>query len=152
LLLNYSSLSANMIYWMGINRYNSADTVGIHPYQETLYVSIVLNILIVFLMMMGYAIPTAAIPSQADLEISVQQEAERGKYQLINADDLWELYQDTSKNGLLIDTRQDWEYRTGHIVNAIHFSMEPTWFSRLIQRHALAQKLGPDKNQILVFY
>ena len=85
-------------------------------------------------------------------EEMVRQEAQRGGYQLIGVDDLLDLYQDPSSKVLLIDTRQDWEFRTGHIKNSIHFSMEPTWFARLIQRHPLAQKLGSDKDQILVFY
>ncbi len=98
------------------------------------------------------AVSIAADGPQDDLTVSVQQEAKSGKYLLIDTDALWELYQDTSRNILLIDTRQEWEYLTGHITDAIHFSMEPTWFSRLIQRHTLAQELGPDKDRILVFY
>ena len=87
-----------------------------------------------------------------DLAETVLQEAANGKYQLIDVEKLWELYQDSSREILLIDTRQDWEYRTGHINGASHFSMETNWFSRLIQRHALAQALGPDKEKILIFY
>ncbi|MBT8361876.1 MAG: rhodanese-like domain-containing protein [Deltaproteobacteria bacterium] len=87
-----------------------------------------------------------------DLAETVRQEAADGKYQLIDVENLWELYQDSSREILLIDTRQGWEYRTGHIAGAEHFSMEPTWFSRLIQRHALAQALGSDKSRILIFY
>ena len=36
----------------------------------------------------------------------------------------------TTQQPMLIDTRQDWEYRTGHIQGAINFPMEPTWWSR----------------------
>lgn len=82
----------------------------------------------------------------------VQQEAERGKYRLINGDTLWELYQDSSSNLLLIDTRQEWEFRTGHIASAVHFSMEPTWFARISQRTVLGKALGVDKERTLVFY
>lgn len=113
---------------------------------------IVLNIMIALLTLAWSAIPMAAGQTQTDLAFLVQKEAEKGGYRLIDVGELRELYQDTSRNVLLIDTRQDWEYRTGHITDAIHFPMEPNWFSRLIQRHALAQKLGPDKDRILIFY
>ncbi len=89
-------------------------------------------------------------PSEAAEQ--VQQEAKRGKYRLIDGDTLWELYQDSSKNLMLIDTRQEWEFRTGHIANAVHFSMEPTWFARISQRAVLGQALGADKDRTLVFY
>jgi predicted sulfurtransferase len=107
---------------------------------------------IVILTLVGCQVITANAQSPNDPAASTLQEAEKGKYQLIDIDNLWELYQDSSGEILLIDTRQDWEYRTGHITNAKLFPMEPTWFSRLIQRHALAQALGPDKDRILIFY
>jgi predicted sulfurtransferase len=83
---------------------------------------------------------------------AVQTEAERGGYRLMEIDELWKKYQDNQTPPLLIDTRQDWEYSTGSIEGAIHFPMDTTWFSRLIQRGPLAQALGPDKERILVFY
>lgn len=110
------------------------------------------SILIVLLTIVWYANPVSARESPTDPTISVELEAEKGKYNLIEIERLWELYQDDSKNVLLIDTRQEWEFRTGHISDAVHFSMEPTWFSRLIHRYALAQKLGTDKDLILIFY
>ena len=53
--------------------------------------------------------------------------------------------QDTLPN-FLVDTRQDWEYRTGHIHGAIHFPMEPTWWSRWRKADALKDLLGPDRS------
>ncbi len=94
----------------------------------------------------------AADQPLTDPAAAVLQEAEKGEYRLINVDELWELYTDTERSVLLIDTRQEWEFRTGHIEDALHFSMEPTWFSRLIQRTSLAQALGPDRDRILIFY
>ena len=90
--------------------------------------------------------------SAEDPGLLVRQEAERGGYRLIDVDTLWELYQGKADGILLVDTRQDWEYRSGYIKGARHFSMEPTWFSRLIERNALAQLLGSDKDRILIFY
>ena len=88
------------------------------------------------------------VASNAD----VQAEAKRGGYQLINMDELWQLYQQADNNLLLIDTRQEWEYHAGYIKGAAFFSMEPTWLARMTQRGALEQFLGPEKTKILVFY
>jgi rhodanese-related sulfurtransferase len=53
---------------------------------------------------------------------------------------------------LLVDTRQEWEYRSGHIKGALNFPIEPTWLSRWRNKGALAKFLGPDKNRFIVFY
>ena len=95
---------------------------------------------------------TSTASSTTETDTLLHREAERGGYRLIDVDTLWQRYQNQADNILLIDTRQGWEYRSGYIKDAIHFSMEPTWFSRLIQRNALAQALGPDKGRILIFY
>jgi rhodanese-related sulfurtransferase len=79
-------------------------------------------------------------------------EAERGGYRLITTDELWELYRAGSKDMILIDTRQGWEYRTGHIAGAVHFSMEPTWRARWMSRRPLRKLLGHDREKLLVFY
>jgi rhodanese-related sulfurtransferase len=82
----------------------------------------------------------------------VQQEAERGGYRLLDAESLWKLYETTPKNILLIDTRQEWEHRAGHIEGSLNFSMEPTWRDRWQKERSLERFLGPDKDPILVFY
>jgi rhodanese-related sulfurtransferase len=51
-----------------------------------------------------------------------------------------------------LDTRQEWEYRTGHIKKAVNFPIEPTWLSRWRKKSALETFLGPDKNRLIVFY
>lgn len=84
--------------------------------------------------------------------IEVQAEAVRGGYQLINMKELRQLYQQDDQNIFLVDTRQDWEYHSGHIKNASNFSMEPTWLARLTQRGPLEQFLGQDKSKTIVFY
>ena len=88
------------------------------------------------------------VASNAD----VQAEAQRGGYQLIDMDELWQLYQQANNNLLLVDTRQAWEYHAGYIKGAAFFPMEPTWLARMTQRGALEQFLGPDKTKTLVFY
>jgi len=91
------------------------------------------------------------VPKQASWD-DVIAEASAGGYKIISTAELAELYQDGTKSQLLIDTRQEWEYRTGHIESALNFPMEPTWWSRWKKADALEDFLGPDKEQLLVFY
>jgi rhodanese-related sulfurtransferase len=82
----------------------------------------------------------------------VRAEAVRGGYRLIDLGELRARLEREPGRLLLVDTRQDWEYRTGHIANAINFSFEPTWWSRLRNRGALREALGADKTRPVVFY
>ncbi len=82
----------------------------------------------------------------------VQAEADHGGYRLINTAELAKLYQQPPANFLLVDTRQDWEYRSGHIKGAVNFPMEPTWWSRWRSQGRLATLVGPDKDRLVVFY
>lgn len=82
----------------------------------------------------------------------VLTEARLGGYRIINTDELWEWYEKDPGNMLLVDTRQEWDYRTGHIKKAQNFSIEPTWLSRWQKRGALEKFLGPDKERSIVFY
>lgn len=91
-------------------------------------------------------------PVQEATMVEVQAEAARGGYRLINTAELAKLYQQPPANLLLVDTRQDWEYRSGHIKGAVDFPMEPTWWSRWRARGPLGALLGPDKNRLVVFY
>lgn len=90
-------------------------------------------------------------PKKATFE-DVVAEAAKGGYQLINTERLRELYEKNPKGLLLVDTRQEWEYRTGHIKGALNFPMEPTWLSRWQKKGALEKLLGPDKNRFIVFF
>ena len=82
----------------------------------------------------------------------VKAEAGQAGYQLVTADELFKRYTANSESLLLVDTRQEWEYRTGHIKGALNFPMEPTWLSRWRNKGALEKFLGPDKNRFIVFY
>ena len=90
-------------------------------------------------------------PKEATWE-DVKAEARRGGYQLITTEELSSQYAAKPKSLLLVDTRQEWEYRTGHIKGALNFPMEPTWLSRWRNKGALEKFLGPDKNSLIVFY
>jgi hypothetical protein len=93
----------------------------------------------------------AVTPKEASME-DVLAEANRGGYRLIDTETLWERYQENPSNLFLVDTRQDWEYRTGHLKGAMNFPMEPTWWSRWRKEGPLEAFLGPEKDRVLVFY
>ena len=82
----------------------------------------------------------------------VVAEARRGGYRLISTEALQELFTKKPPGLLLVDTRQEWEYRTGHIKGALNFPFEPTWLSRWRKKGALETFLGPDRNRHIVFY
>jgi predicted sulfurtransferase len=82
----------------------------------------------------------------------VVAEAGDGGYRLISLDELKNRYETDLENTLLIDTRQEWEFASGHIAGAVNFPMEPTRWSRWWKKSELAQVLGPDKNRFIVFY
>jgi 3-mercaptopyruvate sulfurtransferase SseA len=82
----------------------------------------------------------------------VLTEARQGGYRTIRTNELWERYEKDPDKMLLVDTRQEWEYRTGHIKGALNFPIEPTWMSRWRNKGTLEKFLGPDKERLLVFY
>ena len=83
---------------------------------------------------------------------NVKAEASQAGYQLITTDELFKRYSAKPESLLLVDTRQEWEYRTGHIKGALNFPMESTWLSRWRNKGALEKFLGSDKNRFIVFY
>jgi len=91
------------------------------------------------------------IPQETTLA-NVRAEAARGGYRLITTQALAELYRQPGAKVLLVDTRQDWEYRSGHIQGAVNFPLEPTAWSRWRSQGRLAALLGPDKDRPVVFY
>lgn len=80
-------------------------------------------------------------PKEATWE-DVLTEARRGGYQLIGTADLWARHSSNPESLLLVDTRQECKYRTGHIRGALNFPMEPTWLSRWQKRAALSTFSG----------
>jgi len=93
----------------------------------------------------------AVTPKQATWD-DVLAEANDGGYRIITTEDLATRYRKAPQSILLVDTRQEWEYRTGHLKGALNFSMEPTWWSRWRNASALEAVLGPDKERSVVFY
>lgn len=80
-------------------------------------------------------------------------DAQKAGYKVITTEELWGLSIEKGlKNPLLVDTRQDWEYRAGHIKGALNFPIEPTWWARWRKAGELKTLLGPDKDRPIVFY
>ena len=113
----------------------------------------------VFIALVAVAITMGAVwhthrivpPKEATWD-DVKTEARQGGYRLISTDELSSQYAANRGSLLLVDTRQEWEYRTGHIKGALNFPMEPTWLSRWRNKGALEYFLGSDKNRLIVFY
>ena len=102
---------------------------------------------------LGYLWQTNRVPIPTESTWDdVLSEAGQGGYRIISTDELWKRYQEGPDKLLLVDTRQDWEYRTGHIKSALNFPMEPTWLSRWRNKGALEKFLGSDRERFLVFY
>lgn len=93
----------------------------------------------------------AVTPKQATWD-DVLAEGKNGGYRIITTEELSERYQKDSNGLLLVDTRQEWEYRTGHLKGAVNFPMEPTAWSRWRKASALESFLGPDKDRPVIFY
>lgn len=93
----------------------------------------------------------AVAPKKATWD-DVVAEAQNGNYRLISSDDLWRRYTENRDGLLLVDTRQEWEYRSGHIKGAVNFPMEPTWLARWQKKGDLSRLLGADKDRSIIFY
>ncbi len=93
----------------------------------------------------------AVTPKEATWD-DVLAEARSGGYRIITTQELGSAYSRNPGEYFLVDTRQEWEYRTGHIAGAVSFPMEPTWWSRWRKAAALKELLGPDRERRIVFY
>ena len=82
----------------------------------------------------------------------VVAEAQKVGYRLITTNDLWKQFRQNRESLLLVDTRQEWEFRTGHITGAVNFPMEPTWLAKWQKKGDLGRFLGHDKDRAIVFY
>ena len=82
----------------------------------------------------------------------VRGEAQSGGYRLITTEELAQRYRQDAGKLLLVDTRQDWEYRTGHMQGAVNFPIEPSAWGRWRSQRALSNFLGPDKDRFIGFY
>lgn len=116
--------------------------------KHSVFIALVSVLLTVFVI---WYTQRAVSPKQAGWD-DVLAEAARGGYQVISTEDLAKRYFDEPSDLLLVDTRQEWEYRTGHMKGAVNFPMEPTWWARLSVADEMEEFLGPNKDRLLVFY
>jgi hypothetical protein len=91
------------------------------------------------------------VVKEATME-DVKAEAQSGGYRLITTEELAQRYRQDPGKLLLVDTRQDWEYRTGHMKGAVNFPIEPSAWGRWRSQGALSNFLGPDKDRFIGFY
>ena len=98
-----------------------------------------------------WATNRAVTPQEPSWE-DVIAEAEKGGYRIISTEEMRDLYRKDDQNLLLVDTRQEWEFQTGHIAGSLNFPMEPTGWARWRKAKALEAFLGPDKNRHIIFY
>jgi 3-mercaptopyruvate sulfurtransferase SseA len=82
----------------------------------------------------------------------VLAEAKAGGYRIVTTEELADRYRQDPAAITLIDTRQEWEYRSGHLEGAVNFPMEPTAWARWRKAGELAKFLGTNKDRHLVFY
>jgi predicted sulfurtransferase len=106
---------------------------------------------VLFITVVWWAASSPVFPKEPTWD-DVLSEAHSGGYRAITTEELQELYLKAPEKLLLVDTRQEWEYGTGHIKGAVNFPMEPTWWARWQKADALERLLGPDKNRMIVFY
>jgi rhodanese-related sulfurtransferase len=76
----------------------------------------------------------------------------RGGYRIITTEELADGTRRDPSATLLVDTRQEWEYRAGHIRGAVNFPIESTGWSRWRKADGLGKLLGPDRDRNIVFY
>ena len=84
----------------------------------------------------------------------VLQEAEKGGYEILTTEELWEMHQ-ADPDLLIVDTRQEWEYRLGYVKGAESFFMQPWFWDRWMKRGDLndfLQERTRDKEHPIVFY
>ena len=93
----------------------------------------------------------AVAPGNATWD-DVLAEVKNGGYKLITTAELAERYRKNPEDLLLVDTRQEWEYRTGHLKGALNFPMEPTWWARWSKSSELESFLGQNKDRTIIFY
>jgi 3-mercaptopyruvate sulfurtransferase SseA len=114
--------------------------------------SIPLAIACVLITVLGVWISQRPVaPKQATWE-DVLAEARAGGYRIITTEELADQLRKAPSAVMVVDTRQEWEFRTGHIEGAANFPMEPSRWARWRKAGDLERFLGPDKERSVVFY
>jgi hypothetical protein len=96
-------------------------------------------------------VPPMGPPKEPTKDELVAQGKAMG-YKIFTTEELAKRFQKDPKNLLIVDTRQEWEYRTAHIAGSVLFPTETTWWWRWRNASAMAKLLGPDKDRTTVYY
>jgi predicted sulfurtransferase len=85
---------------------------------------------------------------------TVTNEAKKGGYNLITPEEIKREYLNNPEALFLVDTRQEWEYKSQHIQGAVNLPVNPYWWYPYYpkNRKDLRNTLGPDKNRQVFFY
>ena len=104
------------------------------------------------LVLLGIAHVTTDPQTQALAQ--VQEEARKGKYQLIAPETIKAQFLKNPASLFLVDTRQEWEYQREHIQGAVNLPVTPSWWTQYSPwaRSKMKKLLGPDKKRGVVFY
>ena len=80
-------------------------------------------------------------------------EAEKDGYALITPDELKVLY-DSGRDFLIVDVRPDYEYKAGHLPDAVQIEFDLGERSNLnpVKRQQFEDILGPDKGREIIIY
>ena len=81
-----------------------------------------LALLAVIITMGALWVTNRVVPPKESTWDDVRAEARQGGYRVITTDELSRKYTAEPESLLLVDTRQEWEYRTGHIKKGREFS------------------------------
>jgi hypothetical protein len=96
--------------------------------------------------------PMPAGPPHERTWEELQTAAAEGGYKILTTDSLARRIEEEPQSLLIVDTRQDWEYRTAHIEGAVVFPVETSKWWWLRNTSKLLALIGPDKDRSLVFY
>ena len=105
--------------------------------------------LFVFLYVSSYALA-------GDLPVwwqQVENEAERDGYSLVTPDDLKKLYA-SEESFLVVDAREDYEYKEGHLPKAVNFEIDlgDRIKPKPEKQSSFLKLLGNDKNRKIIIY
>ncbi len=94
---------------------------------------------------------SAVTPQEATWDQAVR-DAKQGKYQLLHTDEIRQLIEEAPHKMLLVDTRDEEDFRAGHIPGAINHPIAQTSWSRWGEQRRLGTVLGQDKSRFVAFY
>ncbi len=98
----------------------------------------------------GLALKQTTTPT----EEKILSDAKRAGYKLITPEEIKKEYLNDPSSLFLVDNRQEWEYESHHIKDAVVLPAEPTWWYQHSPkaRKEMREVLGPDNDRRTIFY